>query len=446
MPGLGSAAMPLPRNAEGLPTLAPLLRDVTPAVVNISVTARARGRGNPLLKDPFFRRFFNLPDQDPRQEQSAGSGVIIDATQGFILTNHHVIENAQEVAVTLKDGRRFNAQLVGSDPGTDIALVKIPADELTALEIGDSDKLEVGDFVVAIGNPFGLGQTVTSGIVSALGRSGINLKGYEDFIQTDASINPGNSGGALVDLKGRLVGINTAIIGPSGGNVGIGFAVPTKMAVSVMEQLVAYGEVRRGKVGIQVQELDTRLIDALNLKPGLKGVVITRVEKNSSADAAGLHPGDVIVEIDGRSVETLTDVRNRVGLTPVGETVRMRVLRDGRAGEVDVVVGSARQTNLRQRASDENVTEMRVPQLAGAVFRDLEPGETGADVEGVLIDEVDRDSPAWIQGLRPGDLVYGLNRARVRNLEQLARVLRNSGGALAFNIVREDAQLFIIIQ
>lgn len=442
--------MPLPRNAQGLPTLAPILRGVTPAVVNISVTTPTHGRGNPLLKDPFFRRFFNLPEQDSEQEQSAGSGVIIDAAQGFILTNHHVIENAQQVVVTLKDGRRFSAQLVGSDPGTDIALVKIPAENLTALEVGDSDGLEVGDFVIAIGNPFGLGQTVTSGIVSALGRSGINVKGYEDFIQTDASINPGNSGGALVDLRGRLVGINTAIIGPSGGNVGIGFAVPTKMAVSVMDQLVAHGEVRRGKLGIQIQELDARLIDALDLAPGTKGVVVTRVEKASSAEQAGLQPGDVIIEIDGRPLETLTDVRNHVGLTPIGETVRMTILRDNREGEVDVVVGSSHRAELSQRSSprpgEEKVTEMRVPQLAGAVFRDLEPGELGEDVAGVLVEDVERDSPAWTQGLRPGDLIYGLNRARVRNLEQLARVLRSSGDTLAFNIVREDSQLFIIIQ
>ncbi|WP_245986504.1 trypsin-like peptidase domain-containing protein [Azospirillum thermophilum] len=247
----------LPAGVTGVNTISPMLEAVTPAVVNISVLSRAPQAENPLLRDPFFRRFFNLPDEMPqgRPQVSAGSGVIVDAANGYVITNNHVVENAQEIAVTLKDRRRLRAKLIGRDAATDIALLKIEAKGLTALPLGDSDRLKVGDFVVAIGNPFGLGQTVTSGIISALGRSGLKVEGYEDFIQTDASINPGNSGGALVNFNGELIGINTAIIGPAGGSVGIGFAVPVSIVRSVMEQLREYGEVRRGRLGVAIQDL-----------------------------------------------------------------------------------------------------------------------------------------------------------------------------------------------
>ena len=248
--GIASAALPVAVGNASVPSLAPLLKQVTPAVVNISVLTKSAIEDNPLFRDPFFRRFFDVPEKREPQV-SAGSGVIVDAAKGYVLTNNHVIKNAQQILVTLKDRRQLEAKLIGTDPGTDIALLKIDAKDLTAVAIGDSDALNVGDFVVAIGNPFGLGQTVTSGIVSALGRTGLNIEGYEDFIQTDASINPGNSGGALIDLNGNLIGINTAIIGPSGGNVGIGFAVPTNMAKQVMDQLVKNGEVRRGRVGLE---------------------------------------------------------------------------------------------------------------------------------------------------------------------------------------------------
>ena len=256
---------PLPTRG-GVPTLAPMLKQITPAVVNISVAVAAPERHNPLFRDPFFRRFFDLPEDAPaRRRRSAGSGVIVDAEEGLILSNHHVVDKADEVTITLKNRRRFEAEILGSDPGTDVALLKIEAEGLTALPLGDSDALEVGDFVIAIGNPFGLGQTVTSGIVSALGRTGINVDGYEDFIQTDASINPGNSGGALVNLHGELVGINTAIIGPSGGNVGIGFAVPTRIAAAVMRQLEEHGGMQRGRIGVMIQNLTPDLAEALDL-------------------------------------------------------------------------------------------------------------------------------------------------------------------------------------
>jgi len=309
------------------PSLAPILREVTPGVVNIGVRARAKQVDNPLLNDPFFRRFFNLPPQQrERETQATGSGVIVDAREGYVLTNNHVVENADAIEVTTKDNRRFKAKLIGRDGDTDVAVLKIEGGNLTAVEFGDSDRLEVGDFVLAIGNPFGLGQTVTSGIVSALGRSGLGIEGYEDFIQTDASINPGNSGGALVDLKGRLVGLNTAILAPGGGNIGIGFAVPINMARRVMEQLVRYGEVKRGRIGIGIQELTPEIAQEMGIKR-TEGALIAKVEPKSSADRAGLRPGDLVLTVDGIPVKSATQLRNRIGLTRVGETVELGVER-----------------------------------------------------------------------------------------------------------------------
>jgi Do/DeqQ family serine protease len=305
-----------------------MLRAVTPGVVNVAVRAQVQAQ-NPLLNDPFFRRFFDLPDLPRNREaRASGSGVVVDARRGYVLTNNHVVANAEAIEVTTKDNRRFEARLVGRDPGTDIAVLKVDALDLDPVPLGDSDRLEVGDYVVAIGNPFGLGQTVTSGIVSALGRGGINVEGYEDFIQTDASINPGNSGGALVDLRGRLVGINTAILAPSGGNVGIGFAVPVNMARAVMEQIVEFGEVRRGRIGIAIQDLTPDLAHAMGVRRD-EGAVIGTVEPGSPAERAGLRRGDIVVAIDGIPVRSATQIRNRVGLKRVGETVTLTVERDG---------------------------------------------------------------------------------------------------------------------
>ena len=341
--GLGAspAAAALPLGAVGGGTIAPMLEQVTPAVVNISVLSQAPQAENPLLRDPFFRRFFNLPDQMPqgRPQVSAGSGVIVDAANGYVVTNSHVVENAQEIAVTLKDRRRLRAKLIGRDAATDIALLQIKAESLTALPLGDSDRAKVGDFVVAIGNPFGLGQTVTSGIVSALGRSGLKIEGYEDFIQTDASINPGNSGGALVNFQGELIGINTAIIGPAGGSVGIGFAVPVTIVRSVMEQLREYGEVRRGRLGVAIQDLTPDLAESLNLK-GDEGALISKIERGSPADSGGLRSGDVVVAVDGRSIRSATDFRNRIGLLRVGTPVQLTVVRNG--GQKSVTVRTQR--------------------------------------------------------------------------------------------------------
>ncbi len=340
----GPVAIPaqaaLPAGAAGVSTIAPMLEQVTPAVVNIAVLSRAPQAENPLLRDPFFRRFFNIPDQpQARPQVSAGSGVIVDAARGYVITNNHVVENAQEIAVTLKDRRKLRAKLVGRDAATDIALLKIEAKGLTALRMGDSDQARVGDFVVAIGNPFGLGQTVTSGIVSATGRSGLKIEGYEDFIQTDASINPGNSGGALVNFNGELIGINTAIIGPAGGSVGIGFAVPVSIVRSVIEQLGEYGEVRRGRLGVAIQDLTPDLAESLSLS-GDEGALIAKIESGSPADGAGLRSGDVVVAVDGRPVRSATDFRNRIGLLRVGTPVQITVVRSG--GQKSLTVRTAK--------------------------------------------------------------------------------------------------------
>jgi len=319
------AAIP---EAAGVPSLAPMLNEITPGVVNIAVRSRAlEASDNPLLNDPFFRRFFNAPKQRERHTQATGSGVIVDAVQVFVLTNNHVVANAEAIEVTTKDNRNFAAKLVGRDDDTDIAVLKIEGGNLKAVPFGDSDRLQVGDFVVAIGNPFGLGQTVTSGIVSALGRS-LGIEGYEDFIQTDASINPGNSGGPLVDLRGRLVGINTAILAPGGGNIGIGFAVPINMARNAMEQIIRTGAVRRGRIGVTIQDLTPELAASLGSRRN-EGAVISGVEARSPAAQAGLRSGDIVVAVDGTPVRGASQLRNRIGLAAVNDQVALTIERGG---------------------------------------------------------------------------------------------------------------------
>ncbi|WP_411032780.1 DegQ family serine endoprotease [Shinella sp. BYT-45] len=412
-------------------SLADVLEDITPAVVNIAVTSRAPAETNPLLNDPYFRRFFDLP-QTPQQRprMSAGSGVIVDAARGYILTNHHVVDGASEIAVTLKDRRRFTAELVGSDKATDIALLRIDAANLTALELGDPGALRVGDSVVAIGNPFGLGQTVTSGIVSALGRSGLNVEGYEDFIQTDASINPGNSGGALATADGRLVGINTAIIAPAGGNVGIGFAVPIDMASAVMKQLIEHGEVRRGRIGVAIQDLTPDLAEALGVTE-THGAVVAGVEEDSSAAKAGLQAGDIIVSVDGRPISGSADLRNRIGLSPAGAEVEVAYLRDGRrqTAAMRVEAESARQRDAAAAVPD---------RLAGASF------EAGSG--NVLVSNVAPDSPAAQAGLRPGDVILAVNRQRVASVADLTRALRAARGTVALDLSRGGMRFLLVLR
>ncbi len=409
---------------DGLPTFAPILEKVTPAVVNIAVLQKSPEEQNPMLRDPFFRRFFGGPQQQQPQI-SAGSGVIVDAKNGYVMTNAHVVKDAREIQVTLKNNLRLPAKLVGADPGTDIALLKIDSPNLTEARFGDSDALQVGDFVIAIGNPFGLGQTATSGIVSALGRSGLSMEGYEHFIQTDAPINPGNSGGALVNLKGELIGINSAIIGPSGGNVGIGFAVPAVMAHAVMEQLIRFGEVKRGRLGLAMQDV-----------AGGEGATITEVQANSPAAAAGLRKGDVVTGLNGRPVRGAAELRARLGVVPVGETVEMRVQRGSETQMLKARIGELEKA---RRAGGQSINE-----LAGAELSDAQR-QSGRRERAVLVTAVDPGSEAFRHGLREGDVILGVNQRRITTVQTLVRALRASG-PLALNVVRGDTVLSIPIR
>jgi serine protease Do len=333
----------MPELSRGkVPTLAPLVREVTPSVVNISVQGRVK-EDNPFYRDPLFREYFDVPEQLERKIQAVGSGVIVDTQRGYVLTANHVVAQVSTVQVTTKDGRSFAAKLMGRDPGTDLAVLRLQSPQsLKAIPLGDSDSLEVGDFVIAVGNPFGLGQTVTSGLVSALGRTGLGKQGYEDFIQTDAPINPGNSGGALVNMRGELVGINTAIFSTGGGNVGIGFAVPINMARRVMEQIVAHGHVRRGRIGVSIKDL-TPAVGATSAGT-LEGAMIADVSRDSPADQGGIRRGDIVVAADGMPIRTAARLRNKLGLTPVGERVQLTVKRNGVVHQVSVAVAPAGET------------------------------------------------------------------------------------------------------
>jgi Do/DeqQ family serine protease len=413
-PATSEAALPASVAGEPLPSLAPMLQKVTPAVVNISTKTRVAVR-DPYFDDPMFRQFFGLPSS-PRErvEQSLGSGVIVDAAKGYVLTNNHVVGGADDITVTLQDGRTFKGKLVGTDPDTDVAVVQIPAKNLQALPVADSSKLRVGDFVVAVGDPFGLGQTVTSGIVSALGRSGLGGSGYQNFIQTDASINPGNSGGALVNLRGELVGINTMIFSPSGGNVGIGFAIPSDLTTQVMGQLIAHGKVVRGSLGVQTQDITPRIARLLGLST-TQGVVVTRVAPGSAASSAGLAPGDVLQAIEGKPLHDSDELRNAEGLLPLGSKVTLNVVRDGTERQV-----SATLTPEKLATVDGGTLDAR---LAGVRLSELSMAQRGQGVAGVAITAVQGGSRASRTGLEQGDIVIGVNNRRVASLRELRGLL-----------------------
>ncbi len=432
--GVGvTAGLPGVVDGEPLPSLAPMLERTTPSVVNIATRGSVQVSNNPLLDDPFFRQFFNVPQRSQRRAtQSLGSGVIVDAAQGLVITNHHVIDNAREVLVTLTDGREFEAEIVGQDPEADIAVISIQASNLAQAQWADSDRLRVGDFVVAIGNPFGLGQTVTSGIVSALGRSGLGIEEIEDFIQTDASINPGNSGGALVNLRGELVGINTAIVGPSGGNVGIGFAIPSNMAKGLMEQLVNEGEVRRGKLGISVQELDEELQQAFGVK---RGVVVSGVEPGSSADRAGLLRGDVLTKIGSRSVQSVSDIKNVIGLLQVGEEVAVQFFRDKELYQTDIQVGESEDASIRGQ-------EMAA-HLSGAVF---ENAVSRRGKRFVRVSRVGVGSQMDRYGFEEGDIVLVANRTAVETIDELAKAVALRANATELRIQRGNFAQTLLVQ
>jgi len=412
--GVTPAGAALPAQVEGapLPSLAPMLEKVTPAVVNISTVSVVRTEDHPLLRDPVFRWFFELPrDTHKRRTQSLGSGVIVDAGKGHVLTNHHVIEKADEIYVTLHDGRELRAELLGTDPETDIALLQVPAEGLHDIPLADYERLRVGDFVVAIGNPFGLNQTVTSGIVSALGRSGLGIEGYENFIQTDASINPGNSGGPLVNLRGELVGINTAILAPSGGNVGIGFAIPINMAEAIKRQIVEYGGVRRGTFGVTVQNLTPDLASALKVAPDTRGAVVSGVKPGSAAADAGLRPGDLIVRWNDQPIRTATELNTQFALMRVDDRVALEVVRDGRAKRLAARIADPFKDFVDGRRIAAQFDGTRLGEVTD---------ESGLGTNrGVAVGPVAEDSNAWKSGLRDGDVIFQVNRARVKTLADL---------------------------
>ncbi|MBT8039633.1 MAG: Do family serine endopeptidase [Xanthomonadales bacterium] len=424
-PSSATAALPVAVDGNELPSLAPVLDRVTPSVVNVYTSTRVRVR-SPLLDDPFFRRFFNVPDRArERVSQSLGSGVVVDSNKGYVLTNNHVIEGADDISVTLSDGRSFDAEVIGTDPDTDLAMIRIPAENLDALPFADSNELRVGDFVVAVGNPFGLGQTVTSGIVSALGRSAFRGLEFQNFIQTDASINPGNSGGALINLRGELVGINSAIFTPSGGNVGIGFAIPSAMAQNVMAQLAEFGEVRRGTLGIFVQDLTAELAGAFGLEQGA-GVLVAEIDEDSEADRAGIEAGDVIIRLGDFAVGDAQEFHLYEGQIPVGDRVRLEYLRDGRS----------KSASLEMSALDRLDGGELDHRLLGAVFEDIALKARSNRLSGVLLTELNPESRLARRGMRPGDVVTGANRIPVRDLDEFRKVVSDINGPLYLEIRR----------
>lgn len=412
LPGMGSAALPAAVDGQPLPSLAPMLERVTPAVVNISTVTRVRSQDHPLLRDPFFRWFFERPRESRRKRnQSLGSGVIVDAARGYVLTNHHVIEKAVEIRVTLHDGRELIAELLGADPETDVAVLQIPGEELTAVPLADSNAVRVGDFVVAIGNPFGLSQTVTSGIVSALGRSGLGIEGYENFIQTDASINPGNSGGPLVNLRGELVGINTAILAPSGDNVGIGFAIPANMADAIKRQIVEHGGVQRGIFGVSVQSLTPDLARALDLASTTRGATVTAVKPGSAAERAGLRPGDLIVRINDEVIRSATDLTTELALLRVGDRLNVGIIRDGRETSLAAMVADPFESFVDGASVGR--------QFRGALLGEVVDRSNLGTNAGIAIGPVEDGSDAARSGLREGDVLFQINRVRIKSLTQL---------------------------
>ncbi|NQD39037.1 Do family serine endopeptidase [Permianibacter sp. IMCC34836] len=425
---VGAAGLPVAVDSQPLPSLAPMLEKVSPAVVNIATSATIE---SPVLRDPFFGRLYKRP---PRKISSLGSGVIVDAQKGLVLTNHHVIANADEITVTLFDGRELKASLIGSDDDTDVAVLKVEPKNLTAVPLADSDKLRVGDFVVAIGNPFSLGHSVTSGIVSALGRQGLGIEQYENFIQTDAAINPGNSGGALVNLRGELVGINTAIVSPGGsGNIGIGFAIPINLAVGIEQQLVQHGEVRRGALGFSGNDMSKELAEALGITQ-TTGVIVTEVSERTPADRAGIKTYDIITALNGKPVRNRADLFNQLGLLPADSTVSLDVLRDNRKLTVQAKLSS----QLSARTDGSKIH----PLLEGVVLRNR---QQRGEPAGVEIVELQKRARLASFGISAGDVIVGIGRYAVDNLDDLKK-LADGQRVLPLNIVRDDASYMVIVK
>jgi Do/DeqQ family serine protease len=435
------AALPMSVGGQEIPSLAPLVRQASPAVVSIATKGTVRAPRNPLMDDPFFQRFFGGPPQQQRERQvrSAGSGVIVDAENGYILTNHHVVANADKIEILLSDKRILEAKIVGSDPGTDIAVIQVEMQEdLVDMPLGNSEDIEVGDFVVAIGNPFGLSHTVTSGIISALGRVGLSRDGYEDFIQTDASINPGTSGGAFINLKGELIGINSAIFSGSGGNIGIGFAIPVNIAKSIMDQLIEFGEVHRGLLGVSISDFSADTAEAYGIDDGVTGALVQEVVSDSAAETAGIQVGDVIIAVDSDVVTSASDLRTAVGLRRSGETVKIKVVRDGKEKSFNAT--------LTELAALQQVSAADIhPSLAGAEFTNYDGESLAYDGPGVLISSVEPASPAAQRGLRTNDIVVSMNK---RNIESVTELDEAAEGQvlLILGIRRGDRDLLLQIR
>lgn len=427
------ANLPLSIDGQKLPSLAPMLEKVTPAVVLISV----RGTQQIDQRVPeAFKFFFGNPRQQnqsrERPFQGLGSGVIIDEKKGYIVTNNHVIKEADEIQVTLKDGRQLDAKKIGSDASSDIALLQIDPDELVQVSIADSDSLRVGDFAVAIGSPFGLGQTVTSGIVSALGRSGLNAENYEDFIQTDAAINSGNSGGALINLRGELIGINTAIIGPSGGNVGIGFAIPSNMVKNLVTQIIEYGEVRRGVLGVIGRSVTGEFAKTMELE-ATQGAFIEQVTKDSAAQEAGIEAGDVITKVNDKNVKSFNELRGKIGSIGAGKSVKLTVIKpSGKETTYKIILKKADSASIEP----------------ASIHRMLDGAELSNNVDGygVNVDSVSDDSPAQVIGLEDNDIIAGVNRKRVKNIAELREYLTENKGMSLLNVIRGNTNLYIRIR
>ncbi|MDX5629486.1 MULTISPECIES: serine endoprotease DegQ [unclassified Brenneria] len=421
---------------QQLPSLAPMLEKVLPAVVSVHIEG-TRTQNQRIPEE--FKFFFgpNIPQdkQSARPFAGLGSGVIINAAKGYVLTNNHVINNADKIRVQLNDGREYEAKLIGRDEQSDIALIQlVDAKNLVEVKMADSDRLRVGDFAVAVGNPFGLGQTATSGIISALGRSGLNLEGLENFIQTDASINRGNSGGALVNLNGELIGINTAILAPGGGNIGIGFAIPSNMAQNLAQQLVEFGEVRRGVLGIRGSEMTSEMAKAFKVDVQ-RGAFVSEVLPQSAAAKAGIKAGDVLTSLDGKPIGSFAELRAKIGTTAPGKTVKVGLLRDGKPLEVSVVLDNSSTTTTS--------AETLYPALQGA---SLTNGQLKDGGKGIQIDNVVKDSPAAQLGLQKGDIIVGVNRERVENITQLRKILEAKPSVLALNIVRGDDTIYLLLR
>ena len=410
-----------------LPSLAPMLENVLPAVVNVSVTSLSQ-QPSSLFQDPFFQQFFDLPQHSPRTEQSAGSGVIIDALAGYIVTNHHVIKDANSIKITLYNRQELEAELVGSDEATDIALLKVKSKQLQQFPLGDSEALRMGDFVVAVGNPFGLGHSVTSGIVSGLGRTGLGIERYEDFIQTDASINPGNSGGALVNLRGELIGINTAILAPGGGNIGIGFSIPINRVKRLTEQLLQFGDIQRGILGVVSKDIPPSYSTTNNPSIG-QGALITKVIPRSPAEAAQLKVGDIIVQVGDENIDSSSDLRNTLGLVRKGEMRHIKYWRDGNLRDVTV--------QIRDSSTLQSTSERAYDALEGAKFLDITISTRNGPRGAILLTSVKQSSPAAQSGLQRDDIIVGANGERIEGLPQLRTLIEDAERVFVLKIERD---------